>query len=383
MRDDARRILKQAEQETDAFLDILRQFVSLESPSHESKEASDKCARFYQDLLASHGWKTRLLPREDCGDQIVAEYGEGDGGVLLLGHYDTVFPLGSMNGPMPWRVADGKAHGPGVLDMKGGLLQAVFAVKILRDLGLAPARKLRLYANSDEESGSRSSHAAIRDLALSCDFVLVLEAGLTGLGDLKTSRSGRAVYTITAHGRSAHSGIAPRSGISPIIELARHIPFLDALCDHERGTTVVPTSLHAGVDGTAMVPGQGTLALDVRAVEEEEMARVTAAIEGLAPALDGMRLEINGGVEKLPYAFNDRNRELFERADALAGDVGIRLQRNHVGGGSDGNFTSPAGVPTLDGLGMTGDFVHNPGEYITIAHIAPRTALLAHLLRGL
>lgn len=379
---EATRIFERSVAETGAFLDLLQRFVALESPSHESKAASDLCGRFYGELLSSLGCAVRTVSRANCGDQVAAEYGEGDGGILLLGHYDTVFPLGTLK-EMPWKVEDGKAYGPGVLDMKGGLLQAWFALKVLRDLGLAPARKIGFFINSDEESGSRSSREDIRAAALKSDIVLVPEPGLKELGDVKTSRSGRAVYRITAHGRSAHSGNAPQDGVSAATELALQIPELGTLNDFPNGTTVSVTWMQAGVEDTAMIPGKGSMVLDVRAVAEEAMERVTGAIEGLRPRLEGIRLEIEGGVEKPPYEFNARNRALFERAEALAAELNMSLKPNHVGGGSDANFTSPAGIPTLDGLGMTGAHLHSPGEYITIEHIPHRIALLALLLRRL
>lgn len=379
---DAKQILDFAEKETQNFLNILKTAVEIESPTYESKEAADKCSRYYQGLYRELGFSIKAYPQTDCGENFVAEYGQGDEAIMLVGHYDTVFPLGSLS-TMPWKVEDGKAYGPGVYDMKGGLVQAYFAVKALKTFNVPLSKKIIICVNGDEEPGSYSSRALMEETARRCKYALVLEPGTGARGGVKTARFGRAVYKIFAHGCAAHSGNEPWKAISSIQELAHQAQVLFAMTDRDNGISVSPTFLNAGMDDTATIPGTGQLTVDVRSPTIDGLDKVMTSIEALKPKLDGMRLEIKGGMNKPVFEFNAKNKALFDVANSLAQELGFGLTAHTVGGGSDGNFTSYAGTPTLDGLGMEGNFLHNPKEYILIDAIPLRVALLARLIQTL
>ncbi len=375
-------LLHIAETQRDDFLRLLQRVVELESPTYGAKAASDRCCRFLMDFYAGLGFTASAIPQTQCGDHLLAEYGEGDTTLLLIGHYDTVYPVGTLQS-MPWKVEGAKAFGPGVLDMKGGLLQAGFAVKALQTLGIAVDKKIRLLVSGDEEAGSKTSADLFRQEAAKSDWVIVLEPGLKGAGDVKTARKGRSVYKLVARGKSWHSGSNPEAGVSAIRELAAQIPVLHAMNDPKAGVTVVPTFMTSGIDDTPLVPDKGHVTLDVRAPDMQSLMRVDAAVRGLTPALAGAGLEILGGVEKPPLEFSDGCRRLFDRANDLAEELGVSLAGHTIGGGSDGNFAASTGVPTLDGMGMTGDLLHSPGEYINLDHMPFRTALLARLMQTL
>lgn len=375
-------VLQHAHTQTDNVLAVLKDLVLLESPSYGDKAASDACAAYLRDLFASIGCEMTMIPQARCGDQVMAGFGTGERRIMLCGHYDTVFPVGTL-ASMPWKVEDGKACGPGVLDMKGGITLGFFALKALKELGIDPGKRIVFFMNSDEEAGSHDSKERIVREALASECVLMLEPGLAGRGDVKTSRSGRAVYKIAIQGRSAHSGIEPARALSAVTELARLAPYFEALNDYPQGSTVATTYMTAGVDDTAMVPGEGHMTLDVRALSIAALDSLCRGIEAASPSQEGVSLDIRGGAEKQPFEFNEQNRALFARADELARELGFPLKANHIGGGSDANFTAAAGVPSLDGLGMTGEFTHNVKEYITIADIPYRLALLTRMLATL
>ena len=379
---DARRILEFAGKELDAFLATLKSAVEMESPTYGDKAASDRCGKFFQQLYQDLGFTVKVDPQAGCGDHFVAEYGTGSEAIMLAGHYDTVFPVGTL-ADMPWKVADGKVYGPGANDMKAGLVQIHYAIKTLQALGISFNKKILICVNGDEESGSPTSRALMEEVAKKSAYAFVLEPGEKDPGHVKGGRYGRAVYTITAHGRGAHSGNCPQEAVSPILELAHQIGVLDAMNDFEKVVTVSPTWLSSGIKGTAMIPGTGSLALDVRASTSEGLKDITAAIENLRPKLSGMRLEINGGMEKPVFERDEKNKALFAKADALAREFAYPLTLCTAGGGSDGNFISHAGTPTLDGMGPAGDCLHTPKEYTVLADIPFKVALLARLIQTL
>ncbi|SBV97154.1 putative Carboxypeptidase G2 [uncultured delta proteobacterium] len=382
MMPDSGKLLDLAEQETGSFLNLLEKAVLLESPTYGDKAASDACGRFFQQLFAGLGFRVRTFPQTECGDHFVAEYGEGDDALMLVGHYDTVFPMGSL-AAMPWKVADGKAYGPGAADMKGGLVLAWHAVRLMQKLRIPLRRKIILCVNADEEAGSPTSRALMEEVARNSRYALILEPGMQDYRGVKVSRLGRAAYTVKAHGRSSHSGLAPKDGASAVTELAHQVGELAALNDYDRNVLVSPTYFAAGNRRMSMIPGEGELEVEARAATLEELARVATAIEGLQPKLAGMRLEITGGVNKQPLVFDAKNKALFATVNALAEGLGFSLTRHAVGSGSDGNYTFNAGTPTLDGLGVIGALLHNPGEHLFVDHVPYRMALLVRILAAL
>lgn len=361
------------------YLKLLQRFVELESPSFEHKESSDRCADFLEETFGALGFRMKRLPQETCGDHLYGELGEGPKSILFVGHYDTVFPVGTLE-TMPFRVEDGKAFGPGVLDMKGGIVMAYFAIKTLQELNLMPNRTIGVFFNGDEETGSFHSSDLIVQAARQYENVLVMEPGVNDLHSVKTSRYGRGTYHIIAHGKAAHSGSNSHLAISPLMEIARQLLFIEKWNQELEDVTLAPTAISGGEPETCMVPETARLTMDVRYRTKELSQTVHRQIMDLKAQMPGVRLEVQGRIDK-PVMIADPG--LFEKAVELGKDCGLELKGVPIGGGSDGNFTADAGVPTLDGLGTSGEFLHNPGEYIHVGHVARRTALVAKLLQAL
>ncbi|UOZ03931.1 M20 family metallopeptidase [Amycolatopsis sp. WQ 127309] len=342
--------------------------VRCESPS----EDHDAVARS-AEAVAKIG--RRLLGAEP--DRIVTDgcthlrwrFGDGPPRVLLLGHHDTVWPLGSLR-THPFSITGGVLRGPGCFDMKAGVVMALHAAAALADrTGLA------ILVTGDEEIGSPLSRSLIEEEARGCDAVFVLEASADG-GALKTRRKGVSRYWIEVEGRAAHAGLEPEKGINAGIELAHQILAVAALADAERGTTVVPTALSAGTT-TNTVPAAASVAVDARVWDAAEQDRVDQAVRSLEPVLPGSRIRIAGGINRAPLDAV-ASADLFALANSLAGGT---LTSASVGGASDGNFTAGLGVPTLDGLGAVGGGAHADDEHVVVDQLLPRTALLVSLAK--
>jgi glutamate carboxypeptidase len=301
--------------------------------------------------------------------------GAGEGRVLLVGHHDTVFPLGTL-ATRPFRVEDGKATGPGVFDMKGGIVLGVHAVAALADRD-----GVEMLFTADEEVGSDASRALIESRAEACGAVLVLEPAADG-GALKTGRKGTGGFAVTVHGRAAHAGLEPEKGVNALVEAAHQVLAITELADPERGTTVTPTVAHAGTADN-VVPAEATIRVDVRVTELAEAARVEAGMAGLAAFDPAARLAVAGGVNRPPMP-EQSTAELLALAQKVAADAGLPpLSGVAVGGGSDGNFTAALGIPTLDGLGVVGAGAHADHEFVLVDTMVERARLLAGLLGAL
>lgn len=292
--------------------------------------------------------------------------------VLVLGHHDTVWPIGSL-AERPCEVRDGILRGPGCFDMKAGVVIALHAIAALPD-----RRGITLLVTGDEELGSRTSRALIEEEARGCAATLVAEPAGTG-GRLKLARSGVAHYDVIAHGRAAHAGLEPAAGINATVEIAHQVLALSRIGRPDEGTTVTPTLVRGGTTENT-VPDSARVHVDVRATAAAELQRVDASIRALAPCHDGARLEVRGGENRPPLPMSS-SRALFERARALGHELGIGdLAGGTAGGGSDGNFTAASGIPTLDGLGAVGGGPHAESEHVVCRELPPRTALLSALL---
>jgi glutamate carboxypeptidase len=358
------------------MLDLLRQLVEIESPSTE-KAATDRMGRFVAGLAREAGAAVTVVPQERWGDHVLARWGEGDGGFLLLCHMDTVLPLGTL-AERPWRVAGGKAFGPGSLDEKAGLVIVLTALRGLRELGLAPDRPVTVLFNSDEEVGSRSSRPLIEAQAARAGVVLCVEPALPD-GSLKVWRKGTALYVISALGRAAHAGADHEEGINAIEELAHQVLRLQGMTDYETGTTVNVGWVQGGTR-TNVVPERAKVRVDVRVRTMAEAQRIAAAIEGLQPVLPGARLTVKGGLSRPPMEESPVTLEPFRRAREIGASLGLALTAGGTGGASDANFTAALGVPTLDGLGAVGYGSHSPDEHVLISSLPERAALMAALL---
>jgi glutamate carboxypeptidase len=363
---------------------MIREFVECESPSDHPPSVN----RFV-DLVASKldGSQVRTFPGGRFGRHLRAEFPlpgprkPRDGRILALGHSDTVWPLGTLQ-QMPFREKNGRLWGPGVLDMKSGIVFFLFALRALRELNIPVARRVVLQVNSDEEVGSDSSRAITEEAAKSCAAVLVLEPGTGMTGKIKTARKGVGSYLVSVHGRASHAGVDFENGASAVVELARQIERIVGFTDLNRGLTVNPGVI-AGGTRSNVVAAEAWADVDMRIARLKDGPALDRKFHSLRPVDKRCSITVTGGMNRPPMERTSAIRKLFELARASAGEIGVKLEESSTGGGSDGNFTAALGIPTLDGLGGVGEGAHAPNESILINRIADRTALLAMLLSKL
>jgi glutamate carboxypeptidase len=351
-------------------IDDIETLVRCESPSDDHDavaRGAEAVAAIGRRLL---GAEPERLVTDGC-THLRWRFGDGPPRVLLLGHHDTVWPLGSLR-THPFEVRDGILRGPGCFDMKAGVVMALHAAAALPD-----REGLSILVTGDEEIGSPRSRVLIEEEAKTCDAVFVLEASADG-GALKTRRKGVSQYWIQVEGRAAHAGLEPEKGVNAGIEVAHQILAVAALADPDRGTTVVPTALTAGTT-TNTVPAAASVAVDARVWDAAEQDRVDQAVRSLAPSNKDARIRIAGGINRPPLDA-PASEKLFALAQDLAEGLGVGpLAEAAVGGASDGNFTAGLGIPTLDGLGAVGGGAHADHEHVVVAELPRRTALLAAL----
>jgi glutamate carboxypeptidase len=359
----------------------LRWLVEHETPT-DSKPAVDALGRALATAAAELGGAVTILPQADHGDLIKAEWpGHGDGQLLVLTHIDTVWPLGTL-AAMPFRLVDGRAHGPGTLDMKAGIAALLTALTALRQTGRQPGRRLVWLITGDEEIGSPASRPVLEALARTSAYVLVLEPGQSGDGALKTARKGVGRFRLTVTGRAAHAGADPPRGVSAIEELAHQVLRLHRLTDPATGTRV-NVGLARGGTRRNVVAAEATAEIDLRVATLAEAARVVPLITGLTPVLPGTTVTVTGALNRPPMERTPAVLHAYERVRTIGAGLGLRLRQASAGGGSDGNFTAALGVPTVDGLGGVGEGAHALHEYVTIRSLVERSALLAALLERL
>jgi glutamate carboxypeptidase len=377
--DTARQILAHLRARQEEMGSLLRDLALLESPSHDPAAQEPVFARLGAELEGS-GLRVRRLPGRQSGGQLWAVRRlrrRGAPAQLLLGHCDTVWPAGTLE-RMPVELRDGRLAGPGVYDMKAGLVQGIFALRALRDLGLDPMVEPAFFINSDEEIGSAESLSRIERLARRVRRVYVLEPSLGPAGKLKTRRKGSLRFTIRVYGRAAHSGLDPEKGASAIQELARVINFLYGLAEPQRGITVNVGVVAGGLRANVVAP-EARAEVDMRVLGWDDAMRLERTVRDLAASTPGTRLEVLGGIDRPPLEVTPGNRALWEAAQRCAEALGIPLDEGTAGGASDGSLTSCI-VPTLDGLGAVGDGAHALHEHVVLARSPERTALLALLL---
>jgi len=363
----------------DAMADEVEALSALESPSRDPGSQEPVFARLAA-ALEPLDFRVRRLRGRTSGGQILARPHRRSRAApvqIVMGHADTVWPVGTL-GEMPLEREGDRLRGPGVYDMKAGLVQGIFALRVLRELGLEPGVTPVVFVNSDEEIGSPDSGARVARLARAADRVLVLEPSLGVEGRLKTTRRGVARYAVVVRGRAAHAGLDPEKGVSAIHELAHVVHKLHDLNDPARGIAVNVGEVAGGVRPNVVAP-ESRAVVDVRTATREDAAHVNAAIRGLRPELAGASLEIRQLSDKPPLEPTPGNRRLWTRAAALARSLGIPLDEGAAGGSSDGN-TASLYAPTLDGLGGVGDGAHAPGEYVCLDRMPERAALLAALM---
>ncbi|MGV9452198.1 M20 family metallopeptidase [Streptomyces sp. NPDC003635] len=352
----------------DAMLDDLRILVETESPSRDLA-ALEASARAVAGVVEDRLGGTAVLVESAAGPHVHWS-GGGEPKVLILGHHDTVFPLGTLE-RRPFKVEDGRVTGPGVFDMLGGLVQAIHGLALLDELA-----GVEILVTADEEVGSRASRVLIEERALACGAVLVFEGAADG-GALKTGRKGCGTFEVSITGRASHAGLEPAAGVNALIEAAHQVLEIAALSRPEIGTTVTPTVAAAGTQDN-VVPAQATVFVDVRVESAEEKERVESAFAALTPRLDGAVISVQGGVGRPPMP-ESASTPLM----ALARSLRPGIEGVAVGGGSDGNFTAALGVPTLDGLGAVGGGAHADHEYLLVDTMADRARLVAGLVEAI
>lgn len=376
-------ILAFAQAQQVAIIDTIRQMVECESPS-DDRAAVNRHVEQLCDMLSGEAKLTRKKGGT-FGDHLLVEFKlpgkKKTGQVLTLGHTDTVYPLGILK-TMPWRVADGRLWGPGVLDMKGGVAFFIYAMRALRALEIPVASKVVLQLNSDEEVGSDSSRALTEAMAKKSKCVLVLEPGTGLTGKLKTARKGVGGYDVTVQGKAAHAGVDFSNGANAINELAVQIQAIAGFTDLDKGLTVNPGVIRGGTR-TNVVPSLATVEVDFRVARMKDFASLERKFRGLKVSDKRCSLQVKGGLNRPPMERTKAIGELFAKARGYAAELGVALEESATGGGSDGNFSAALGIPTLDGLGTVGEGAHAINESILIDRIADRVALLAKLVAGL
>lgn len=362
-----------------AMVELLERLALAESPSSDPKRQAEILG-ILSESLAEAEYRVRKIRGRNTGGHLYARPDGRNSGTpaqLLLGHCDTVWPIGT-TAKMPVEAGDGIVRGPGVYDMKGGLAQMVFALRALRDLGHQPSVTPVVFVNSDEEIGSRESTRHIRRLARVAERAFVMEPSLGLSGRLKTARKGVGRFSVVVRGQAAHAGLDPGRGASAILELSYMIQALFALNDPARGVTVNVGTIDGGLGPNVVAP-ESCAVVDVRVPTREDARRVEEAILSLEPVTPGAKLVVDGSVGRPPMERTPRNRELWEAARRLGEDLGLDLEDGLAGGASDGNTTSLF-TATLDGLGAVGDGAHASHEFVYVDRMIERSALLALLV---
>lgn len=374
------RVLAFADAHLRATIDMLQRMVELETPSGDA-EAIGRFAALLRAEIGDLG--VCEVVDSGAGVHVLARFvtdveARSEGQILLVAHADTVWPQGTL-ARMPWREAEGRLWGPGVLDIKGGIAMVIAAMRALKGLKIGLRKPVTLLVVADEETGSRHSRALIEAEARKSECVLVVEPG-TGLqGHLKTARKGIGDYRITVHGVAAHAGVDPAKGANSIVATAELVQFLAGTALDLPGTTVNPGVIRGG-SRSNVVPAETFLHVDVRVPDPRAFTVIDARIKGWKPSDARCSAEIHGGLNRPPMVRTAEIGALFARAQRLGREVGLELQESATGGGSDGNFTAALGIPTLDGLGAVGEGAHADHESVLLEPLAARIALLGKLV---
>jgi glutamate carboxypeptidase len=373
--------LRYFEDRQQSLVETIREFVEIESPS-DNKLAGDRMGALLAGRFEALGGRARVHRAEEFADNLQINFPgrEKIKPVLLLGHFDTVYPMGTL-ATMPCRVADGRLHGPGVLDMKSGIALMLSAIEALKTWHSGLPRPITVLLVSDEEVGSSSSRKITEALARESAAVFVLEPAAGTNGAVKTARKGVGDYTLTVKGVAAHAGLDPGKGHSAILELARQITAVAKLNDLKRGISINPGVIRGGTR-TNVIAAEATVEIDVRIKLAKQAATLDRKFRSLKPFDKHCSLSVEGGVNRLPMERNAGVAALYKKAQAVAKQITWKLEEAAVGGGSDGNFTAGIGIPTLDGMGGVGQGAHAVHEHIVISELPRRALLLAGMIES-
>ena len=372
--------LRYFEARQEQIVQMIREFVEIESPS-DDKAAADRMGAFLAGTFEAVGGRARVHRAEDYADNLQIDFPgeEKTKPVLLLGHFDTVYPLGTL-ATMACHVTDGRLHGPGVLDMKSGIALMLYAIAALQAWHGGLRRPVTVFLVSDEEVGSYSSRRTTEALAKESAAVLVLEpAGPRGA--VKTARKGVGEYTLKVKGVAAHAGLDPGKGHSAILELARQITAVSKLNDLRRGLSVNPGVIRGGTR-TNVIAAEAAAEIDVRIANAKQAGTLDRKLRALKAFDRHCKLSVEGGINRMPMERTAGVAALYEKAQAIAKQLDWKLEEAAVGGGSDGNFTAGMGIPTLDGMGGVGQGAHAVHEHIVISELPRRALLLAGMIES-
>ncbi len=380
------RDIERAEKLMDSYLEDLKTIVNIDSGTF-TKAGIDRVGAYVQERFQTLGFSTRFDRQEQYGDHLIASHtGKSQNGprIVLIGHIDTVLPDGEAERrPFTINQHNGMriATGPGVLDMKSGVLIGMYALRLLIESQQTHYSNVTFICNSDEEIGSPSSRPLIQELAQQADAVLVLEPGRTA-ETIVSSRKGCGQYRVEVHGVSAHAGVEPEHGRNAILGLSYQVQMMQALNGTIPGATLSVGIIRGG-DRTNVVPDYAYFDMDVRAADQVSYKVLESAMRQVTyqNKLQGTRIMLSGSMLCQPFERNKHNAHLVELAKAAGYELGLKIQDVGSGGASDANTTSAMGIPTLDGLGAGGELAHNPGEYIELDYLPTRVALVAGLVR--
>jgi glutamate carboxypeptidase len=377
--EEAERVLQAVRRREPQLIERIGELVAVESPSN-SKAGVDQAQSLFAAWAAAAGGKVRRYRHKDFGDSVSVTFRpkqSREPAIMLLGHLDTVWELGTL-ARMPWRVTRDRISGPGVLDMKAGVVMALTAIESLSELGLLK-RPVTFLLHGDEEVGSPASRSLTEELARKVESVYVLEPAQGESGAYKTARKAVGLYRLSVTGKAAHSGVDFEQGQSAILELARQIQVLQEHTDLARGITVNPGVIGGGT-GSNVIAAEAWMEIDVRVARMRDVAKVDRSLRAMKPVNKACKVTVSGGMNRPPMERTPGTVSLFRRAQQMAELLRIPLDEAATGGGSDGNFTSALGIPTLDGMGAVGAGAHAAHEHIVRKHLVPRTALLAAML---
>ncbi|EGL81757.1 peptidase M20 [Caldalkalibacillus thermarum TA2.A1] len=364
------------------MIQLLEKLVNIDSGSYVKKgvdQIGDMLKGEYQQL----GFTVEVYPQVEVGNHLSIYHPEvKDPAILIVAHMDTVFPDGTAK-ERPFSRDEDRAYGPGVIDMKGSLVQVLYAIKALKDSGSDAYKHVHLILNSDEEIGSITSRPLIEKAAQGKEYALIVEPARRD-GSIVSSRKGVGIFTIEAYGRAAHAGVEPEKGRSAINALAHKIPKLHALTNYDEGITVNVGLINGGISTNTIAP-QATCQVDVRVETWEQGERITKAIREICATSDveGTCLVVKGGMNRPPMEKTKQVEELLALIKTTGQELGIEIKDTFTGGGSDGSFTAGQGVCTIDGLGPVGGNAHNENEYLELHHFTERTLLLANVINKL
>jgi len=375
---DYRKIRETVSNHKEWFISRLKKYVEVESPTDDiiqNRKLLNTIAADFREFDFDVEWRESVL----SAGQLICRLSSSDSEIdqLMIGHADTVWPVGTLE-KMPWSVEGNVIRGPGVYDMKSGIVMMQLAIKVMKEFELSPKLRPIVMITSDEETGSKDSWDEIEKIAKSVNRVFVPEPSMGMEGKIKTERKGSGRYHITVKGKEAHSGVEPEKGVSAVVEMAHIIRKLDVLNDYEKGISL-NVGLISGGKAVNIVPGDCSIQVDFRYMNKSEGEEIDKKIKNFTAELKGAEISIEGGLRRPPVVKNERNQKLWKLAQECAEKLGLQIEEALSGGGSDGSITSQF-TATLDGLGAVGEGAHSPTEKILVDETLERSALLTALL---